>query len=202
MLPSVVKEPGCPSQNADRPTRRRARRWGDLSSPWGEELGQGPHGPGSFPPACTLLFFRYNESSLNSPGPPNWAVRPPIPVLWPATLGVRWSWNAMLSRPGLAAGHTPPFSATAMASGTAVGPLPVRREGESALTFIEPFVLHSSESRHRIPKTRSRVSMVFGREPSALLLRPSALAPFAPNVEPGTCGTRLPSSGEHVSKSA
>src|ERR1044071_7075077 len=40
-----------------------------------------------------------------------------------------------------------------------------------------------------------------GREPLALLRRPTVLAPCAPNVEPRTCGTRLPSSGDHVNES-
>src|ERR1044071_1597953 len=149
--------------NADRPTRRRARRWGDLSSPWGEELGQGPHGPGSFPPACTQLSFQYNDFSPNSLRVPESANPPPIPVPLPATFGVRWRRSAMLVHPGLAARPAPSPGATAMAWGTSAGPLPVRRNGESTLALIERFALHSTESRYRVSKTRSRVSMVWQR---------------------------------------
>src|SRR5438876_11568587 len=100
MHPSVVKEPGCPSQNADRPTRRRARRWGDLASPSGEELGLGPHGPGSFPPARTLLSLRYHDCILNRPVRPASPDPPPIPVHLPATFSVRWTRDAEAMAPG------------------------------------------------------------------------------------------------------
>ena len=181
MHPSVVKEPGCPFQNADRPTRRHARRWGDLASPAGAE-NLGPHGPGSFPPACTLLLLPYHDCSLNAPVRPAWPDRPPIPVHLPATFGVRWSRNA-----------------EAMAPGPAVGPVLVSRGAKGALALIEPFVLHSRESRQNVSKSKSRVSMVLAVS-RRLCCVGRAFRRLAPNVEPGTCGTRLPSSGEHVSK--
>jgi hypothetical protein len=47
--------------NADRPTRRDARRWGDRFSPrvWARTWA---HGPGSAPPFCALYFLRSFES--------------------------------------------------------------------------------------------------------------------------------------------
>jgi hypothetical protein len=159
---------GAPFQNADRPTRRHARRWGDLASPSGDGRGPWTYGPGSFPPACTLLSRTYLEPHSASSSRSKRLGRPPIPVTFPPTFSIRWNRNASPPRLGATAGHTPRRSAATAAANAAARLRPVSRDGDSTLAFIyRRFSLGSSCSTIR--NAKSRVSVVFRSEHLALL---------------------------------
>jgi hypothetical protein len=137
------------SENADRPTRRHARRWGDLASPSGDGRGPWAYGPGSSPPACTLLSRAYHEPHPPSSSRSKPLGRPPIPVTFPPTSSIRWNRNATLPRLGAKAGRTPRRSAATAAASAAARLRPVRRDGDSTLAFIERrFSLDSSRIQY------------------------------------------------------
>lgn len=159
---------GAPFQNADRPTRRHARRWGDLASPSGDGRGPWAYGPGSFPPACTLLSRTYPEPHPPSSSRSKSLGRPPISVTFPPTSSIRWNRNATPPRLGATAGHTPRRSAATAATNAAPRLRPVRRDGDSTLAFICcRFSLCSISFNSR--NAKSRVSVVSSSEHLALL---------------------------------
>jgi hypothetical protein len=129
----------------------------------------GPHGPGSLPPACTLLSRTYHEPHPPSSSRSKPSGRPPIPVTFPPTSSIRWNRNATPPRLGATAGHTPRRSAATAAANAAARLRPVRRDGDSALAFIyRRFSLGSSWST-TTRKAKSRVSVVSRSEHLALL---------------------------------
>jgi hypothetical protein len=136
MHPSVVKEPErVPKTPIAPPGVMRAG--GAISHPLREmDVDLGPHGPGSFPPACTPLSRTYDEPRPPSSSRSKPLGRPPIPVTFPPTSGIRWNRNATPPRLGATAGHTPRRSAAKAAVGAAAGLRPVRRDGESTLAFM------------------------------------------------------------------
>jgi hypothetical protein len=136
MHPSVVKEPGRCSKTPIAPPGVM-HAGGAISHPLREtDVDLGPHGPGSFPPACTLLSRTYHESQPPSSSRSKPLGRPPIPVIFSPTSGIRWNRNATPPRLGATAGRTPPRSATTPAAGAAARLRPVRQDGESTLAFI------------------------------------------------------------------
>jgi hypothetical protein len=145
MHPSVVKEPGRCSKTPIAPPGVM-RAGGAISHPLREtDVDLGPHGPGSFPPACTLLSRAYHEPHPPSSSRSKPLGRPPIPVTFPPTSSIRWNWNATLPRLSAVAGHTPRRSAATAAASAAARLRPVRRDGDSASAFIERrFSLDSS----------------------------------------------------------
>jgi hypothetical protein len=159
----------APFQNADRPTGVR-HAGGAISHPLREtDVDLGPHGPRSFPPACTLLSRTYDEPHPASSGRSKPLSRPPIPVTFPPTSNIRWNRNATPPRLGATAGHTPPRSA-ATAAAAAAGLRPIRRDGGNTLALIyrqfSPCSVWFS-SRN----AKSRVSVVSSSEHLALLRR-------------------------------
>ena len=135
------------------------RAGGAISHPLREtDVDLGPHGPGSFPPACTLLSRTYDEPHAPSSSRSKPLGRPPISVTFPPTSSIRWNRNATPPRLGATAGHTPRRSA-ATAAANAARLRPVRRDGDSTLAFIyRRFSLDSSWSHAR--NAKSRVSVV------------------------------------------
>jgi hypothetical protein len=168
MHPSVVKEPERRSKTPIAPPGVM-RAGGAISHPLREtDVDLGPHGPGSFPPACTLLSRTYHEPHPPSSSRSKPLGRPPIPVTFPPTSSIRWNRNATPPRLGATAGHTPRRSAATAAANAAARLRPVRRDGDSTLAFIyRRFSLDSSWSNAR--NAKSRVSVVSHSEHLALL---------------------------------
>jgi hypothetical protein len=136
MHPSVVKEPGRRSKTPIAPPGVM-RADGAISHPLREtDVDLGPHGPGSFPPACTLLSCTYHASHPPSSSRSKPLGRPPIPT-FPPTSSIQWNRNATPPRLGATAGHTPPASATAAAARVPSRLRAVSRDGEITLAFIE-----------------------------------------------------------------
>ena len=114
------------------------RAGGAISHPLREtDVDLGPHGPGSFPPACTLLSRAYHEPHPPSSSRSKPSGRPPNPVTFPPTASIRWNRNATPPRLGAKAGRTPRRSAAQAAANAAARLRPVRRDGDSTLAFIE-----------------------------------------------------------------
>ena len=133
------------------------RAGGAISHPLREmDVDHGPHGPGSFPPACTLLSRTYDEPHPPSSSRSKPMGRPPIPVTFPPTSSIRWNRNATPPRLGPTAGRTPPRSAATAAAESDARLRPVRRDGDSTLAFIyRRFSVGSNWSSTRNAKVAS-----------------------------------------------
>jgi len=168
------------SQNADRPTRRLARRWGDLVIP--VEGGPGPfsYGPESMPPACTQLSCPYRDAD-RWPSRSKRMDRPAPLALVPTSSGFAWNRSPRTRHPHLAPGRTPP---------SAVRPRSVNRVRESTLAVIEPpFSICVLGSLRTINK---KVASPWSLAASIGSTAPVERSGIAPDIEPRTYGTRLP----------
>lgn len=106
------------------------------------DSGLGPYGPAAVTPACALLSFPYRESCPSSRS--SRMLRPPVPVPFTATSGVRSIRKPNAARPSLDTGRTAPNAATLVAARPAVRPGVSRQTGECNLDIIEVSVLRSS----------------------------------------------------------
>lgn len=126
------------------------------------EMGddQGPHGPESFPPACTLLSLPYCESRTSAPRRTKRMELALVPLPCPTTSGIRWSRNARVAQPDLGVGQRSPSAARLQAARVTVRPRCVRRKWVCGLAIMELPVLRSLLCRSGSWKTKSRVSVV------------------------------------------
>lgn len=126
------------------------------------EMGddQGPHGPESFPPACTLLSLPYCESRTSAPRRTKRMELALVPLPCPTTSGIRWSRNARVAQPDLGVGHRSPSAARLKAARATVRPRLVRRRWESGLAVIELSGLRAFLRWYCSWKTKSRASVV------------------------------------------
>ena len=148
-----------PAPNADRPTRRDARRWGDRSSPW--EVGTADdHGPGPAPPVCALHVLASFQSR------PRPAVSRSIPrdcrpnrrVLASPTTGFS-SWLPTLPAAGSLTGHTSPPSPAGRIARKAPRPMALRCMPDNERASMRRS--HSSLNEVRMTtNAKSRVSVV------------------------------------------